>query len=370
MTTLKTTIPQLPTPSFFDPKNAENWAYGPDQGLLFAEAPRWASMHGVKPAGSAKRRVELLVIDDQKDFTRREGSLFVGGRSGRGAIDDDVRLAQFLYRYANVITGTTFTLDTHFAFQIFFGSFWVSPDGKPLGAHTLIVLSPDEKHLNNVGLDGKVIYENVRPNPAVASWLAGGNYAWIFEQCLHYCRELAKGGKYTLYLWPPHCLMGSGGYAISGIVQEAQLFVSLMRGIQNNCEVKGGNPLTENYSIFQPEVLTRYDGRPLAQRNTRLLETLMNADVVVIGGQASSHCVKSSIDDLLTEILLKDPMLVKKVYVLQDCMSAVAVPDGAGGFLIDFTDQANDALKRFRDAGMHVVTSTDRIESWPDIQLV
>ena len=60
---------------------------------------------------------------------------------------------------------------------------------------------------------------------------------------------------------------------------------------------------------------------------------------------------------------------MRKVYVLEDCMSAVAVPDGKGGFAADFTPQAEAALEQFRKAGMHVVKSTDPIESWPDVQL-
>jgi hypothetical protein len=54
---------------------------------------------------------------------------------------------------------------------------------------------------------------------------------------------------------------------------------------------------------------------------------------------------------------------VEKVYILSDCMSPVVVP-GA-----DFTPHAEEALRRFADHGMHVVRSTDPIESWPGIRL-
>ena len=137
------------------------------------------------------------------------------------------------------------------------------------------------------------------------------------------------------------------------------MFHSYARGVQSWVEVKGGNALTENYSVLRPEVLMRHDGQPLGQRNT----------AVVIAGQAASHCVKSSIDDLLDEIVAQDKQLARKVYVLADCMSAVTVPDGKGGFFADFTPQADEALRRFADAGMHVVRSTDPIETWPGIQL-
>jgi len=57
--------------------------------------------------------------------------------------------------------------------------------------------------------------------------------------------------------------------------------------------------------------------------------------------------------------------LARKVYVLEDCMSSVTVPDGKGGFAADFTVQAAHALERFREAGMHVVRSTDPMDAWP-----
>jgi hypothetical protein len=48
-------------------------------------------------------------------------------------------------------------------------------------------------------------------------------------------------------------------------------------------------------------------------------------------------------------------------------MSSVAVPDGKGGFVADFTDEAKKAFDRFANAGMHLVRSTDPIESWMTI---
>ncbi len=360
----------LPIPSFFDSKNAELWDYDPKQGELMELAPTWARKHNIKPSSSAKRTVHVLAIDDQRDFSRREGSLFVGGRSGRGAIDDDIRFAKFVYGNAGIITDMTFTMDTHFPYQIFFPSFWVNERGEQLSAHTQIVLAKDEKRLDNIGLDGKVLHENVLPNPAITRLATGSdNYPWVINQCRHYVRELTRAGKYTLYLWPLHCILGSTGHTLTGVIHEASMFHAFLRRTQGNREVKGGNPLTENYSIFRPEVTTRWDGAPLAQKNTRLVETLLEADVVVLAGQAASHCVKSSIEDFLSEISLKDSALVRKVYVLEDCMSAVAVPDGKGGFAADFTPQAEAALEQFRKAGMHVVKSTDPIESWPDVQL-
>jgi nicotinamidase-related amidase len=120
--------------------------------------------------------------------------------------------------------------------------------------------------------------------------------------------------------------------------------------------------------VLRPEVLTRFDGQALAQRNTQFLKTLVSADAVLIAGQAASHCVKSSIEDLLEEIASQDAALAKKVYVLTDCMSSVTVPDGKGGFAADFTPQAEQAFDRFAKAGMNLVRSTDPVASWPGME--
>ena len=346
----------LPLPPVFEPKNAERWEYAPDQQRLFADAAEWRLAHAITPAATDKQNVHLLLIDAQKDFCFPKGSLYVGGRSGRGAVDDNRRIAEFVYRNMNVLTNVTTTMDTHFGFQIFFPSFWVDKDDKPLAPFREI--STDD-----------IDRGDVRPNPAVAGWLCNGNYPWLLKQARFYCAELEKAGKYRLYLWPPHCILGSDGHALVGVLHEARMFHAFARGAQSWVEVKGGNALTENYSVLRPEVLMRHDGQPLAQRNTAFIKTLFTVDAIVIAGQAASHCVKSSIDDLLDEIVAQDRQLARKFYVLADCMSAVTVPDGKGGFFADFTPQADEALRRFADGGMHVVRSTDPIETWPGIRL-
>jgi len=345
------TTTELPLPSFYDPRNADRWAYAPDEQATFAAAAAHRKAHALRPSASDERNVHLLLIDVQKDFCFPQGSLFVGGRSGRGAMDDNRRIAELVYRNLSSISQITTTMDTHFAYQIFFPSFWIDREGEPLTAHREITTQ-------------QIDAGEARPSPAVAKWLCGGNYPWLLKQVRHYTAELEKAGKYKLYLWPPHCLLGGAGHALAGVVHEARLFHSFARGAQSHVEVKGGHPLTENYSVMQPEVLTRHDGRPLAQKNTAFLRTLLTADAVLIAGQAASHCVKSSIDDLLAEVVATDRALAKKIYVLTDCMSAVTVPDGKGGFVADFTGGAEDALQRFAGAGMNLVKSTDPMSAW------
>jgi nicotinamidase-related amidase len=328
----------MTTPRFYDPKNAGVWSYRPDAAAIAIEAARLR----LKPAAADERRIHLLLIDVQKDFCFPEGTLYVAGRSGTGAVDDSRRIAEFIYRNLAAITDITTTLDTHLAYQIFFPSFWIDRDGAPLQPFRTVTAD-------------QIAAGDARPHPAMAKWLCNGNYTWLCKQVLFYCQELERAAKYQLYLWPPHCLLGSDGHALAGVIHEARLFHAYARTSQSHVEVKGGNPLTENYSVLRPEVLSRFDGAALAQRNTQFLHTLLSADRVYIAGQAASHCVKSTIDDLLDEIAAQDPALAKKVYLLTDCMSAVVAP-GA-----DFTAQAEAALQRFADAGMHLVKSTEVI---------
>ena len=345
---------ELPIPSFFDGANASSWSYGANTRKLFEAASPWREAHKVKPASTDDVKVALLVIDVQKDFCFPEGALYVAGQSGTGAIDDNRRLAEFTYRNLNCITSWTATMDTHLPYQIFFPSFWQERDGSSVTMRDAI---PNTQIAVDDILSGKYA-----PSPLAAS-AVGVDYSWLCKQVLHYAKELAKAGKYILFLWNEHCLLGSEGHALTGIMQECRMFHSFVRGAQNTPEIKGGNPLTENYSVLSPEVLTRHDGKPLAQKNTAFIQTLLKNDHVVIAGQAASHCVASSIDDLLGEILAKDPALASKVYVMEDCMSPVVIPG-----VVDFTPQAIAALKRFADHGMHVVKSTTPMESWPKMR--
>jgi nicotinamidase-related amidase len=343
---------ELPLPPFYRPEHAAFWGYRPDQQALFEQAIAWRRELGLTPASEDEVRVHLLLVDLQKDFCFPEGSLYVGGRSGEGAIRDNDRTARFIYSALGVITQITCTMDTHFPHQIFSPSFWLTEEGTTPVPHREVRTAD-------------VRAGHLRPNPALAPYFTAGNYERLWRQAVFYCEELEKSGKYTLYLWPPHCILGSAGHALAGVVHEARMFHAFARVAPNDIEMKGDNPLTENYSVLSPEVRSWFDGVALAERNTAFIARLRQSDAVVIAGQAASHCVKHTIDDLLGSI---DERLVRKIYILRDCMSSVAVPDPSrqGEFLFDFTPQAEAALGRFADAGMHVVDSTTPIREWPD----
>ena len=280
----------------------------------------------------------LLAIDVQNTFCIPEFELFVGGRSGLGAVEDNVRLCEFLYRNLGRITEIAPTMDTHTATQIFHSVFWVDQSGQHPAPMTMIS------------------FEQVRSgewkvNPAIAHSL--GDYATLQNFATHYTQRLSADGKYPLTIWPYHSMLGGIGHALVSAFEEACFFHAIARNTQTQLELKGNNPLTENYSVLRPEVMEDGAGSPIALKNTSLIQKLLEFDAVIIAGQAKSHCVAWTIDDLLTEIQAKDPSLAHKVYLLEDCSSPVVVPG-----VVDFTDQADAAFQRFADAGMNLIQST------------
>ncbi|MCU0243095.1 MAG: nicotinamidase, partial [Vicinamibacteria bacterium] len=294
---------RLPVPAFFNVAHVRHYDFRPDAQRLFEDAVTWGAAHAIPTAGLDTRRVLLLLIDLQKDFCFPEGSLFVGGRSGTGAMDDNERIARFIYRELSNLTEIVCTLDTHLPYQIFFASFWVDSHGQPLKPHSLI---------NATDIASGVVH----PSPAVAAWLCDGDLAWLQRQVEDYCRALEAAGKYTLYLWPPHCLAGDAGHALAGAIQQARLFHAYARGTRNDIVWKGDQPLTEHYSALCPEVTKSHDGRTLGQRDNALIDRLLAADAVVVAGQAASHCVQSTLADLLAAIQERDASLARKIYIL------------------------------------------------------
>jgi nicotinamidase-related amidase len=178
---------------------------------------------------------------------------------------------------------------------------------------------------------------------------------------IHYAEALEKKGKYALTIWPYHAMLGGIGHALVSSVEEALFFHSIARNTQYDIEIKGGKPFTENYSVIGPEVLTGPMGETLGTHNARFIEQLQQYDRLIIAGQAKSHCVAWTVQDLLNDINTVDPALAKKVYLLEDCSSPVVVSG-----VVDHTAAADAAYARFAEAGMHVVKSREYISTQVD----
>jgi nicotinamidase-related amidase len=337
----------LPIPSHFDrTKVGAIWRVEYQNRAEEAEA--WAGRHGIGPASNDEKQICLLLVDCQNTFCIPGFELFVAGRSGHAAVDDNVRLCEFVYRNMGDITSIHPTMDTHKAMQIFHPIFLIDADGRHPAPMTEISVADVETG-------------RWRVNPSVADNVEGRSYERLQAHLLHYCRRLDESGKFSLMIWPYHAMLGGIGHALVPAVEEALFFLNVARRSQTRFEVKGDNPLTEHYSVLSPEVVEDADEIPIAHKNEALIGTLLRYDAVIIAGQAKSHCVAWTVEDLIAEALMRGRELVKRIYLLEDCTSPVVTGP------VDFTERASEAFRRFAEMGVHIVRSTDPIRSWPGI---
>jgi len=339
----------LPIPSHFLPDSVGR-IYRVPYEQRARDAREWARHHDVKPAASDTFRMVLLAVDLQNTFCMPEFELFVSGRSGQAAVEDSRRFCEFLYRNLDRITQVIATMDTHQAMQIFHAIYLVNDRGE----HPTPYATVSAEDIAN---------GTWRFNPDIADTL-NLDHNDASQHLLHYVSAVQQAGKYDLTIWPYHSMLGGIGHALVPAVEEAIFFHTIARYSQADFRIKGRHSSTEHYSVLGPEVTTDAKGREISRKDYDLIDTLWSFDAVIVAGQAKSHCVTWTVEDLM-EAAGSNAQLLNKIYLLEDCASAVAVPG-----VVDFTQQADAAYQRFADAGMHVVRSTDPVDSWPGLEAV
>ncbi|MBI2486950.1 MAG: isochorismatase [Deltaproteobacteria bacterium] len=339
---------ELPIPPHFNPnKVGEVWKVSYEE--IAKAVTKWAREHSIQPAYKDRFKICLVLVDVQNTFCIPGFELYVGGRSGTGAVDDNKRLCEFIYRNLNAITQISPTMDTHQAMQIFHSIFLVNEKGEHPAPFTLIT-------------EEDITKERWRFNPLLSHSL-GRSPTEMQNHLLYYTGELRKTAKYELTIWPYHAMLGGIGHALVSAIEEAIFFHTIARYSQPDIHMKGNHPLTEHYSVLVPEVATDSRGNPLVAKTDKFFRKLLEFDAVIIAGQAKSHCVAWTIADLLGDIMAHDRSLVEKVYLLEDCTSPVVVPG-----VVDYSDEADKAFESFAEAGVNIVRSTDPIENWPRIK--
>lgn len=336
---------QLPLPPHFDPgKVGEVWRVPYEERAR--QASQWGKEHNLTPASEDNHKIALFAVDVQNTFCLPDFELYVAGRSGTGAVDDTRRLVEFIYHNLGVISHISATMDTHQAMQIFHSIFLVNEKGEH--PDPLTIVSADDIRTGRWKFN-RAIAESLNIDPEYGQ-----------RHLQHYVDELAKRKKYELTIWPYHSMLGGIGHALVSAFEDALFFYTIARYSQPEFIIKARNPLTEHYSALGPEILTGPDGKQIGEKNDEILKKLQDVDAVIIAGQAKSHCVAWTVEDLLADIQKVDENLAEKVYLLEDCSSPVVVPG-----VVDYTEQAEAAYRRFAGAGMHIVRSTEPVESWP-----
>jgi nicotinamidase/pyrazinamidase len=276
------------------------------------------------------QRVHLVIIDPQVDFMDTPDSALPVA----GASNDMKRVAGLVKRIGRKLDGIHVTYDSHRVLGIERPGMWVNGNGDYAPPFTMIssgdiesgIWLPRNGHLKPGALGGKSIKQYM----------------------VDYARALEQGGKYALMVWPRHCVIGTPGYAM-----QADLFAELAdwevaRFATVNSVVKGTCMWTEHYGALSAEVPLATD--PTTGLNTRFLDVLAKADIVVIAGEALSHCVMSTVNQIADGF---GPDLLGKIHLLTDGMSPVgAVPGGP-----DFPVIGADWLKQMERQGMRLTTT-------------
>lgn len=267
-----------------------------------------------------KQRVELLIIDPQNDFCDPKGALFV-----TGADKDSLRLAKMIERLRDSIYDIHVTLDSHHLVDVAHPIFLVDEKGNHPGIFTII-------------LESDVMSGKWRTtNPA------------FMKRFIDYIKELTKNGRYPLCVWPPHCLIGSWGHNVIPVIYE-QLIKWEEGFAMVDYVTKGSNIWTEHYSAVQAEVPDPSD--PGTMLNTRLVQTLQDADVILLTGQALSHSVANTVRDIANNFGEEN---IKKMILLIDTTSPVADLPGSNMF----KNMSDDFVNEMTSRGMKVEKSTD-----------
>lgn len=254
-------------------------------------------------------KIDLLIIDVQNDFCDPRGSLFV-----QGASEDSLNLAEFIRKNSSDINNIYITLDSHHNFDIAHPIYWIDEKGNHPDPFTIISMEDLEADK----------WKTTRPEDR--------NHG---EQ---YVKSLKNKGRYSLCIWPPHCLIGSWGTQIQDDVFQALSEWEIGNISQVQKIYKGSNPATEHYGAFEAEVPLESDESTQLQSHT--IEKLNKADRIIVAGQALDYCVANSVRQLSG--------FGEKLVLLEDCCSSVDPNSGmSDGFLTEM-----------RQKGMKILLST------------
>lgn len=262
------------------------------------------------------RNSTLLAIDCQIDFCDVAGAALPVD----GSVKDTERIAAFI-KNVNP-TAIVASLDTHYTMDISHSQWWTNADGSFVDPFTLIT------------------YADIQNGKYTARFDPTASHAYV--------KALEDNGEFAHFIWPNHCLQGSGGHALHpSFLQAIQEWEIKNIGSWTTFVTKGVNPQTEMFGIFRANVPLATD--PSTNVNQRLFNKLNTSDQVFLVGQARSHCVANS----LKQLVELAPQLASKLVVLEDCMSNVL---GLGDA---FYDQVDQIYKNAKTAGVKFAKSTD-----------
>ncbi len=284
-------------------------------------------------------KIDFVVIDGQNDFmdikalpgdpvgmSLPDGTQFRSALPVPGALADMTRVAELIKRVGPRLNDIHVTLDSHRVIDVAHPGFWRDQDGKPPAPFTMI------------------------SNMDIKSGMWEPRSRGLRTRMLDYTAKLEAAGKFVLMIWPEHCLIGSWGHNVVDVLRTELAAWERDRFATINFVTKGVNTFTEHYGALMAEVPD--PGDPATQLNGGFLGMLQAADVIGLAGEASSHCVMATIQQIVTYI---GDQHLKKIHILTDCMSPVPQTPGAP----DFPAIAQQFLKDMESRGLVLTTSDE-----------
>jgi len=237
------------------------------------------------------------------------GSLFVPG-----AYEDMQRLAGLVDRIGQSLNDIHVTLDTHHKVDIAHPIWWVGKDGNHPDFFTIISAADVSNG----------VWRAFNPSMQARS--------------SDYASQLESNGRYPLCIWPPHCLIGTWGHNVVEPLntalskwEEQFAFVDYV--------TKGSNMWTEHYSAIKADVPDPTDTS--TDLNEPFIDDLLKADMILLAGEARSHCLANTVFDIADEFDKDSTELIKKLHLLTDATTDVADPPGT----TMFTDMGESFVK-------------------------
>ncbi len=278
-----------------------------------------------------QKRIHLVIIDPQNDFCDLPDAYLPASTDKQlrivptlpvaGAHADMLRVAALITAAGATLTDISVTLDSHQHIDIAHPTFWRDGNGSAIGPFT----------------------------PITAADVRAGRYVPRIEaalpRVLGYLDRLEAAARYTHMVWPVHCEIGSWGHNVHCDVLAAYNRWEEATLCTVNKVMKGTNPWTEHYSAIRAEVPDPADAATGV--NTAFIAQLRDADLIVIAGEAGSHCVKATTEHIV------EHLGAGKLTLLVDCMSPVA------GFEV----QHRAFIDAMRIQGARIATSANILPS-------
>jgi nicotinamidase-related amidase len=245
----------------------------------------------------------LVIIDPQNDFCdlpqdylpKIAGRVVAPTLPVAGSHADMQRVAAIISLGGAGLTDISVTLDAHHRIDIAHPPFWKMEDNSEVPPFTQI-FAKDVRA-------GKYL-------PRIPGAL---------ERVINYLAVLEASGGYVHMVWPVHCEIGSWGQNVHQDVRLAYNQWEVSRAVNVSKILKGTNPWTEHFSAIKAEVPDPADKS--TQTNAEFLDQLRRSGRIYFVGEAGSHCVKATVEDVVENFSDKER---NKLVLVTDCMSPVA----------------------------------------------